>query len=106
MCIQYSQALKLNCVCSETNSFDTPYNDLERFVLERGCSSKLVEKDILWGRKVPRNELLDKEKSEGNDSKLTFNVTYYLAFRHLKSQLKEFLVILTCDKDHKKYFLK
>ena len=102
--IPYSQALKLNCICSETNYFDKRYNDLEIFLLERGCSSKLVGKEILWARKIPRNELLDKEKSQRNDSKLTFNVTYYPVFRHLKSQLKELLVILACDEDHKKVF--
>ena len=92
----YSQALKLNCICSETNSFDTPYNDLGRFLLERGYSSKLVGRDILWARKIPRNELLDKEKSKGNDTKLTFNVTYYPVFRHLKSQLKKLYTCNSC----------
>ena len=77
---------------------------MERFLLERGYSSKLVRKEILRARKIPRNELLDKEKSQGNDSKLTFNVTYYPVFRHLKNQLKELHVILACDEDHKKVF--
>ena len=31
---------------------------------------------MLRARKTPRNELLDKEKCQGNDSKLTFNVTF------------------------------
>ena len=53
------------------------------------------------GKKNSSNELLDKEKSQGNDSKLIFNVMYYPVFRHLKSQLKELLVILECDA-HKK----
>ena len=48
--------------------------------------------------------MLDKERSQGNDNKLTFNVTYYPVFRHLKSQLKELYVILACDEDHKKIF--
>ena len=52
-----------------------------------------MRKEILRARKIPRNELLDKEKSQGNDSKLTFNVTYYPVFRHLKNQLKELLNI-------------
>ena len=99
-----TQALRLNCICSETNSFDKRCNDLERFLLERGYSFKLVRKEILQARKIPRNELLDKEKSQGNDSKLTFNVTYYPVFRHLKSQLKELHVILACDEAHKKVF--
>ena len=60
--------------------------------------------EIFRARKIPRNELLEKEKSQGNDSKLTFNVTYYLVFRHLKNELKELHVILACDKGHKKVF--
>ena len=94
--------LRLNHICSETNSFDKCCNDLERFLLERGYSSKLVRKEILRARKIPRNELLDKKKSQ--DSKLTFNVTYYPVFRHLKNQLKELHVILACDEAHKKVF--
>ena len=73
MGIPYSQALRLNCICSETNSFDKRCNDLERFLLERGYSSKLMQKEILRARKIPRNGLLDKEKSQGNDTKLTFS---------------------------------
>ena len=78
--IPYGQTLKLNCICSETSSFDKCCNDLEKFILERGYSSKLVREEILHARKIPRNELLDKKKTQGNDSKLTFNVTYYPVF--------------------------
>ena len=46
-CIPFSQALKLNCICSETNYFDKRCNDLERFLLGRGYSSELVQKEIL-----------------------------------------------------------
>ena len=102
--IPYSQALRLSRIYSETNSFDKCCNDLERFLLERGYSSKLVWKEILRARKIPRNELLDKEESQGNDSKLTFNVTYYSVFRHLKNQLKELHVILACNEAHKNVF--
>ena len=75
---------------------------MEIFPLERGYSSKLVRKELLLAKKIARNELLDKEKSKENYSKLTFNVTYYPVFRHLKSQLKELYVILACDEDHKR----
>ena len=47
---------------------------------------------------------ITKEKSQGNDSKLIFNVTYYPVFRHLKTQLKELHIILACDHTHKKVF--
>ena len=63
-----------------------------------------MRKEILRARKLPGNELLDNEKSQGNDSKLTINVTYYPVFRHLKNQLKELHVILACDEAHKKVF--
>ena len=48
--------------------------------------------------------MLDKEKSQGNDSKLTFNVRYYPGFRHLENQLKKLHVILAFDEAHKKVF--
>ena len=63
-----------------------------------------MQKEILRARKIPRNDLLDKEKSQGNDNKLTFKVTYYPVFRHLKSQLKELRVTLACDEDHKRVY--
>ena len=74
---------------------------MERFPLEREYSSELV----LRSRKIPRNELLHKEKIQLTDSKLTFNVMYYPVFTNLKSQLKELHVILASDEDHKKVFL-
>ena len=45
--------------------------------------------DILQATKIPINEYLDKKKSQGNNGKLTFNVTYYPVFRYWKSNLKE-----------------
>ena len=102
--IPYSQASRLNRIYSETNSSDKRCNDSERFLLERGYSSKLARKQIFWARNIPRNELLDKGMSQGNDGKLTFNVTYYPVFRDLKNQLKELHVILACDEAHKKVF--
>ena len=66
----------------------------------------MVQKEILPERKIPRNELLDNEKSQENDSKLILNVRYYSVFKHLKSQLKELHIILACDEDHKKVFPK
>ena len=61
-------------------------------------------KEILRAIKIPRNELLDGEKSQGNDSKFTFNSMYYPVSRHLKNELKEFFVILACVEGHKKVF--
>ena len=62
-----------------------------------------MQKEILRTRKIPRNELLDRNKNK-DKAKVTFNATYYPVFRHLKSQLKELHVILACDEAHKKVF--
>ena len=35
---------------------------------------------------------------------ITFNITYWPVFRHLKNQLKELHVILACDEAHKNVF--
>ena len=98
--IPYSQAFKLNCICSEINSFDKCYNVMKDFSWKKDTVSKLVGKEKLSATKILKNELLDKEKSQGNDNKLKFNVTYYPVFRHLKSELKELFLILACDEDH------
>ena len=74
--MSYSQTLRLHHICSKTNFSDKQCSDLERFFLERRYSSKLLRKDILQTRKIPRNELLNKKKSQGKDSKLTFNGMY------------------------------
>ena len=100
----YIQALRLNRICPETNSFDKLCNDLERFLLEKRYTSYLLWKEILWERKIPRNDLLDKKKCQGKDIKLTFDVKYYPVFSHLKRQIKELHVILAYDEDHKKVF--
>ena len=82
--------LRLNRICSETNAF------VKRWFGKATLGKrKLMRKEILRVRKTPRNKLLDKEKSEENNSKLVFNVTYYPVSRHLKSQLKE----LQCNPD-------
>ena len=80
----YTQGLRLNCICLETVFLNTvmiwkdfPWKE-----------DTVLQKEILRARKIPRNELLDKEKDQGIDSKLTFNVTFYQVPIHLKSLLK------------------
>ena len=58
----------------------------EDFSLKEDAVLNRREREYFGQEKIPRNELLDEERSQGNDSKLTFNVMYYPVFRHLKSQ--------------------
>ena len=45
--IPYSQALRLNRICSDPISFDRRCNDFEKWLLERGYSEREVRKQIL-----------------------------------------------------------
>ena len=43
-------------------------------------------------------------KSESNQNKLTFNITYYPAFQNVRNILQELYILLTPDKEQKKVF--
>ena len=45
--IPYNQALRLNRICSDPNSFDRRCNDLEKSLIEKGYSEREVRKQIL-----------------------------------------------------------
>ena len=48
-----------------------------------------------------RESLLKKVKSESNQNKLTFNITYYPVFQNVTNILQELYILLTQDKKHK-----
>ena len=52
--IPYSQALRLNRICSDNETFDKRCNQLEEWLLDRGYSSKLVRNQVLKARKFSR----------------------------------------------------
>jgi len=45
--IAYSQALRLNRICSESRDFDVRCNDLENWLIKRGYDQKLVRNKVL-----------------------------------------------------------
>ena len=98
----YSQALRLNRICSDNETFDRRCNDLEKWLMERGYNEKMIRKQILSAREHSRN-LLEKEK-QISDRKRTFNITYYPAFRNVRSIMEELHILLTPNKEHKKVF--
>ena len=101
--IPYSQALRLNRICSDNESFDKRCNDLEGWLMERGYNGKMIRQQILRTREHSRKDLLEKEKTETSEPKLTFNITYYPVFQNIRSTLQEHLS-LAPDKEHKKVF--
>ena len=75
--IPYSQALRLNRICSENSLFDKRCNDLEIWLKGRGYSDKLVRKQILKPRKFSRAKLLNSHRKKENEDKLVLNITYH-----------------------------
>ena len=79
--IPYSQALRLNRICSDNESFDERCNDLERWLMEMRYNGKMIRKQILRAQEHSRKDLLEKEKTETSEPKLTqfFKIleTYY-----------------------------
>ena len=102
--ISYSQVLRLNRICSNNAFFDQKCNELKHWLHERGYSERVVRQEILKARKIPRNELLEKEHNHPEENKLTFNITYYPAFQNTKTILEELQILLAPDKEHQKVF--
>ena len=94
----------LNRICSNNAFFDQRCNELEHWLYERGYSKRVVKQEILKARKIPRNELLEKERNHPEESKLTFNITYYPAFQNTKTILEELQILLAPDKEYQKVF--
>ena len=104
--IPFSQALRLNRICSENAFFDKRCNELELWLKEKAYSGKLVRGQILKARKCSRSEVLKKRKSVGNNNRFVFNITYHPALSKLKNVLSEIHLLLTPDREHGKVFEK
>ena len=102
--IPYSQTLRLNRICSDNNNFDKRCKELKSWLLEKGYSEKMVRKQVLRPREHSRESLLEKVKSEPDQNKLTFNITYYPVFQNVRNILQELHILLTPDKKHQKVF--
>ena len=79
-------------------------NELESWLFEKGYSEKMVRKQILRAREHSRESLLEKVKSESDQKKLTFNITYCPVFENVRNILLELHILLTADQEHKKVF--
>ena len=102
--IPYSQALRLNRICSEKSFFDKRCNDLEIWLKGRGYSDKLVRKQILKASKFSKTELLNNQRKKENDDKLVLNITYHPSLAQLKTIMTRIHLLLTPDNEHNKVF--
>ena len=72
--------------------------------MERGYNGRMIRKKILRAREHSRKDLLEREKTETSEPKLTFNITYYTVFQNITNTLQELHLLLAPDKEHKKVF--
>ena len=89
--IPYSQALRLNRICSEPAFFDQRCDQLALWLKKRGYSDKLVRQEILKARKPKRDDLLfrEQEDKKSRGGKLVFNLTYHPALSRIKNILRD-----------------
>ena len=72
--------------------------------MERGYNEKMIRKQILRAREHSRNDLLEREKQQMSEQKLTFSITYYAAFQNVGAIMEELHMLLSPNKEHKKVF--
>ena len=102
--IPYSQALRLKRIYSKNEFFDERCSDLEKYLFERGYSEKMVRKEILRARAIPRNAFLEKVSNHEKQNEIAFHITYHPVFQNVRKILEELHVILASDDGHKKVF--
>ena len=72
--------------------------------MERGYNEKIIRQQILRAHEHSRNDLLEREKPQISEQKLTFNITFYPAFQNVGAIMEELHILLTPNKEHKKVF--
>ena len=96
--ITHSQALRYSKISSGNNRFDQRCNDLDKWLMKRSCSARMVKTQILKARDKSRYRLLEQGDTIISESKLAFNITYYPAFENVRRILEELQILLALDK--------
>ena len=61
--------------------------------MERSYNKKMVHKQILRAHEHWRSNLLEREKQQMSEQKLTFNITYYPAFQNVRAIMEKLHII-------------
>ena len=72
--------------------------------MERAYNEKMIRKQILRGREHSRNDLLEREKPQMSEQKLTFYTAYYPPFQNVRAKMEELHILLTPNEELKKVF--
>ena len=95
---------RLKRIFSDSRSFGRRCNDMERWLLERRYKEKELRKQVLRGRAICRDALLNRERTLQEKTQVTFNFIYYPVFKDVRKILKELHLLLTPDQAHKRVF--
>ena len=102
--IPYSQALRINRICSDNASFDQRCNELEEWLVKRNYNPNVVRKQVLKVRAVSTDFLLDKVKEVKNNDRPVLTLTFHPSLKNFQKVLNEAHIILTPNKEHRKVF--
>ena len=101
--IPFSQALRLNRICSEDEEFENRCEDLYGWLRDRGYKHELIDDQIKRACRFDRDDLLTKGKPPRKNV-VSLNIEYNPAFSKLSGVLKELNCILQGDEQHRKVF--
>ena len=90
---------------AQSLSFDRRCNGLKRWLLERSYKEKEIRKQVLRGKAIGRDNLLNRERTLREKTQIAFNLTYYLVFKNLRKIFKISCLLLTPDQAHKKVLI-
>ena len=63
-----------------------------------------MRKQVLRGRAICRDDLLNRERTLQEKTQVTFNLTYHPVLEDVRKVLKELNLLLTPDQAHKRVF--
>ena len=101
--IPFSQALRLNRICSDDIEFENRCEDLYDWLIERGYKHKVVEDQIKRACAFDRDDLLTNERPHSK-YQVSLNIEYNPVFQTIGKVLKELQCIIQGDSDHRKVF--
>ena len=59
--------------------------------MERDNNKKMMQKQILRAQEHSRNDLLQREKHQMPEQKITFNITYHPAYQNVRSVMENYI---------------
>ena len=93
--IPYSQASRLNRICSKNIFYDNRCNQLEKWLSDRNYKQKLVREQIRKARARFRETLLNNERDSQVEDRLVLNLTYHLLVIDFQKALNKAQILLT-----------